>query len=162
MNRLRLFLIGLLFAVGCSSSDKTRDADTYYLAAFETFDEDEYPEVLPPLPSTEVDHDYPAALEEPGEARRVRRVRGYRVQVFSSRDKRLADEELQRAIEWWEDHRSGQSSGDPPIYVEYEQPFFKVRIGNYTSRTKANSDASSLSRAFQGAFVVPAIVHQVR
>ena len=157
MNRPHLIiaLIALVVA-GCSSSEPTKDDRTYYLAAFEDFEVDEYPEVVPPLPSSEIEHDIPDGLLVSDPPRRTT-ARGYRVQVFASRDKRLADEELQRAILWWENHR--ESSGDqPPIYVEYEQPFFKVRVGNYRTRSDAARDSDALTRTFQAAFVVPATI----
>ena len=64
------------------------------------------------------------------------------------------------AIAWWERKRASDSNRDsPPIYVDYEQPFFKLRLGDYRSRQAAASDAGILTRTFKGAFVVPATIN---
>ena len=83
---------------GCSSSKETADDDTFYLAAFEDFDAENHPDVLPPPPPEVTDHEIPDRLIAPGIEPSARRMKGYRVQLFASRDKREADAELQRAI----------------------------------------------------------------
>jgi mRNA-degrading endonuclease RelE of RelBE toxin-antitoxin system len=150
----------VLLSAGCSSSKQSTDDDTYHLAAFEDFDAEAHPDVIPPPPPVDISHDIPGTLEQSGESSGKVRVRGYRVQVYASRDKRMADEQSVRAIEWWERTKGEQAedTGQPPVYVEYEQPYYKIRIGDYRSRTSAASDADRLSRIFQGAFVVPATI----
>jgi hypothetical protein len=151
-----LLLIGMF--AGCSSSKEAKDEETFYLAAFEDFDPEEHPDVVPPPPPEITDHDIPDRVLGPGQEQLPRRIRGYRVQLFSSRDKREADAEHQRAIDWWESNRYDENLDQPPIYVEYEQPYYKVRLGDYQSREAAARDADKVARTFRGAFVVPAIV----
>ena len=152
-----LVVLGMI--AGCSSSKDTKDDDTFYLAAFEDFDAEKHPDVVPPPPPEITDHDIPDRVAAPGQNRVPRRIRGYRVQLFSSRDKQEADSEHRRAIDWWERNRYDENLEQPPIYVEYEQPYYKVRLGDYRSREAAASDAKKVSRTFRGAFVVPAIVN---
>ncbi|MFV1979523.1 MAG: SPOR domain-containing protein [Rhodothermia bacterium] len=154
-----IFLLVVLTAAGCSSSKPAKDDGNYYLGAFEDFDSEEHPDVVPPPPPTNTSHVIPTGLEGRNEVRRPKQGHGYRVHLFASRDKRLADAELQRAIAWWERYRGSLSSDPPPIYVDYEQPFFKVRLGDYRSRTAATADAEKLARTFRGAFVVPATIN---
>jgi hypothetical protein len=152
-----LLLSGMI--AGCSSSKEAKGEETFYLAAFEDFDAEKHPDVIPPPPPEITDHDIPDRVAAMGQDPMPRRVRGYRVQLFSSRDKREADAEYRRAIEWWEQNRNTENLEQPPIYVEYEQPYYKVRLGDYQSREAAAGDADKVSRTFRGAFVVPAIVN---
>jgi len=161
MVRNRHIILLVVAAVaGCSSSKPAKDDGNYYLGVFEDFDSEEHPDVVPPLPPSESDHIIPAGLEGPVEVIPRKQGRGYRVHLFASRDKRLADAELRRAIAWWERNRTdGSGVVPPPIYVDYEQPFFKVRLGDYRSRSAAAAEAEKLARTFKGAFVVPATIN---
>jgi len=154
-----IVLLVVATVAGCSSSKPAKDDGNYYLGVFEDFDSEEHPDVVPPPPATETGHVIPADLEGPHPVTRPKQGRGYRVHLFASRDKHLADAELRRAIAWWERNRDGSRDDSPPIYLDYEQPFFKVRLGDYHSRTAAASDAGRLARTFRGAFVVPATIN---
>jgi hypothetical protein len=160
ISRRHIILLVILTVAGCSSSKPSKDDGNYYLGAFEDFESEEHPDVVPPVPPTDTGHVIPANLESAGTWRRER-GRGYRVQLFASRDKSLADAELERAIAWWERYRADGAPADQqaPIYVEYEQPYFKLRLGDYRSRMDAASDADRLARTFSGAFVVPATIN---
>jgi hypothetical protein len=68
---------------------------------------------------------------------------------------------MQKAIAWWEG-ANDQEKERPPIYMEYEQPYYKVRAGNFTSRGAAERLADRLERTFAGAFVVPSMVEARR
>lgn len=56
-------------------------------------------------------------------------VTGYRVQVFASRDREIATREAQRLR-----GRVGE-----PVYVEWDDPWYKVRVGDFTERGVAES-----------------------
>jgi len=156
--RIGLILGLLVFASGCSSSKSAKDDETFYLGAFEDFDDAEHPDVIPPPLSANIGHEIPDGLEEPTEDHNPKTGSGYRVQLYASRDKAQADAELQRAINWWETNRGDEDRG-PPIYVEYEQPYFKVRLGDYRRRSDAAAEADKLAATFRGAFVVPATIN---
>ena len=155
----------LIFAVivgvaGCSSSKPSKDDGTYYLAAFEDFDESEHPDVVPPPPPIESGHDIPDGLEGPGGIETRKQGRGYRIQLYASRDKADADAQVERAIGWWERSHPEDAGGDhPPVYIDYEQPYYKVRLGDYRNRSGAATDADKVGTLFRGAFVVPATIN---
>jgi hypothetical protein len=154
-----IILLVVATVAGCSSSKPAKDDGNYYLGAFEDFDSEEHPDVVPPPPPTETSHVIPARLEGPNAVTQPKQGRGYRVHLFASRDKSLADAQLQRAIAWWERNRDSSPDVPPPIYVDYEQPFFKVRLGDYRSRAAAAFDADRLATTFRGAFVVQARIN---
>jgi len=159
MNRLLVVLtLGLLTVAGCSSSKNATDDGTppYYLGAFEDFDPDAYEDVTPPIEPAVVDHDIPDKLETPARISSST-VRGFRIQVFSSLNRTEANDAMQQAITWWEDN-GDRREAKPPIYMEYEQPYYKVRAGNFKSRDAASRMATKIDRVFAGAFVVPSMI----
>ena len=154
-----LTLIVLITAAGCASSKPTKDDGNYYLAAFEDFESDEHPDVVPPMPPSQVGHDIPSGLEGPVVIKAPTQGSGFRIQVFASRDKTEADAEVERAIAWWEANRSKFGGPKrPPVYIDYEQPWYKVRLGDYVERSEASDVADRLTERFKGAFVVPSEV----
>ncbi|MGA7303873.1 MAG: SPOR domain-containing protein [Rhodothermales bacterium] len=162
MNRFYLLVVALaFFAAGCSSSKKTSEKEApYYLGAFEDFDADQYEDVTPPVDTVKTEHDIPAKLQtRAGVAASL--IRGFRVQLFSSLSRSEANDAMQKAITWWED-RTDRKEARPPIYMEYEQPYYKVRAGNFKSKAAASKMAGSLSRVFAGAFIVPSLIESGR
>ena len=155
---LPLYLAVLLLVGGCASSKVTSEEETppYYLGAFEDFDPDQYEDVIPPVEVPETEHELPESLQS-NEPVRSSMVRGFRVQLFSSLSRPEANEAMQKAITWWED-QSDRKTARPPVYIEYEQPYYKVRAGNFRSRDAAARMAGKLSRDFSGAFVVPSLI----
>lgn len=159
MNKhLLLLLLGLVAIGGCASSKDTAadEAPPFWLGAFEDFDADQYSDVIPPVDSVDTEHEIPDWLKSKASVG-ASRVRGFRVQLFSSLSRSDANEAMQRAISWWED-QSDRTEARPPIYMEYEQPYYKVRVGNFRSRDAAARTAGRLGRVFAGAFVVPSFI----
>lgn len=64
--------------------------------------------------------------------RRPTTVSGYRVQIFSASSHQAAEQALARARELF----AGEA-----VYVEFEPPFFKVRVGDFRTRKEAESFA---------------------
>ena len=62
--------------------------------------------------------------------RRPTTVSGYRVQIFSASSHQAAEQALARARELF----TGED-----VYVEFEPPFFKVRVGDFRTRKEAES-----------------------
>lgn len=78
-----------------------------------------------------------------------RLVEGFRVQLFQSTSLRLAESFRDNAATELEE----------PVYVEYEAPLYKVRVGNFRLRSEAVTWAERLaSRGFQRADVVGTLV----
>ena len=68
---------------------------------------------------------------------------GYRVQVFSSNVQRTAKNEafkIERQIR--------ETFPDQTVYVNYSSPFWKVRVGDFTSQVQAHSLRMKLIEAF--------------
>lgn len=163
MNRhLLVLLLGVLTVWGCASSKDTSTdgAPPYYLGAFEDFDAEQYEDVIPPVEPAVTEHKVPEKLVSKASVSSSM-VRGFRVQLFSSLSRPEANEAMQRAISWWED-QNDRPAARPPIYMEYEQPYYKVRAGNFASKDAASRMAEKLGRVFAGAFVVPSLVESGR
>ena len=66
----------------------------------------------------------------PDPVKRPSKIQGYRLQIFSASSQQAADQAQAKA-------RQALQRDD--IYVEFEPPFFKVRIGNFRSRKSAEA-----------------------
>lgn len=108
----------LLLLSGCASIERVTDEEdeadeaaetARALAEVETFDVDQYP-LEAPERVVDVTHRVPAQLMEVRAAAGVERtVDGYRVQIFSTDDRRAADEVYTEAEEWWASNRAATS-----------------------------------------------------
>ncbi len=67
-----------------------------------------------------------------GVERKEVEIQGYRVQVFSSNNQRTAKSEAFRIQKMVED-----SNLEAEIYVQYNPPFWKVRLGNFRTQEEA-------------------------
>ena len=157
-------LVSVLLFAACSSSKDVTDQneeEPYLLGAFETLNPEDYPDAPPP-DGYEVEHDIPDVLlgDGSGAVTRTREPsRGFRIQVFSSLERQSANVALENLISWWRDAYGG-GAGSAPAYVVYEQPYYKVRYGNFLSRDQARENVVPLTKAFPGAFVVPSKITQ--
>jgi len=75
-------------------------------------------------------------------------VDGFRIQVFASADRGVAEETRGFAAE-----RLGV-----PAYLDLENGTYKVRVGNYTSRDAADAALTRVRERYPDAWVVPARV----
>ncbi len=135
-------------------------------ADFEDFDPSGYREPAPPT-ETAVEHDVPEDLMEGRADSGVRTTaQGYRVQVFTTLDKNVAVQQEEGAKAWWRENRDnapgGLFAGDLPVAVVYIQPYYRVRIGNFTSRDAAERARQYLAKRFPEAFIVPDTVSITR
>jgi hypothetical protein len=148
-----LLLTGIFLLSGCSSRKVVRE-DAEARAAEElnefekSFNPAEYntPFILeqetPAQPGTEQrefpDYELPEEQEF---------IQGFRIQVYSSTDVEAAQEVYNFAdslfIDQW-------------IYVVYEVPFYKIRVGDFQTRPQANRILTEvLRRGFRDAWIVP-------
>ena len=154
MRRLAIILVPFIIA-GCSSTKQTTTESTTpeagedlgkYEATFRPSDYD-------PEPAAEAkSHDAhtvrdSASSSELGPATPQEPVAGYRVQIFSSANideakaKQLEAQSLFPA-EWF--------------YLEYDQPTYKIRAGNFLSRFEADRFAKLIAeKGFPEAWTVP-------
>lgn len=163
-------LLGCLLLSACSGPREAAEPEpppppqTYALSEFEDFDPSAYRDE-PQSRTVDVDHDVPGALMD-GKVERANTSRmtdGYRVQVFSTQNKAEADAKVDALIAWW---RSRDSAGDldgvypgsedePPVYLAFRQPYYRVRVGNFATRAEARAFQGYIERSFPGAFVLP-------
>ncbi|MEM6336584.1 MAG: SPOR domain-containing protein [Bacteroidota bacterium] len=154
-----LLAIATLFVAGCSSSESTREPDRepFQLREYETFDPTGF-EDPPPPDGFDIEHEVPESLMkgEVGseEVATGRRQAGFRIQVFSSETRRQASEAVEQAIAWW----TANLEDEPAVYLEYQQPRYKVRVGNFRTRAAAQEALLSLKSEFRSAFIVPSMI----
>ncbi len=171
-------VVVLLMIAACSGPRDATDPDPgpvvpdpINMADFEDFDVAPY-EDDPPLPSAPVEHDVPQSLlEGKVDAPPVSRTGpGYRIQIFSTQDKRAADRRAEQAVAWWREQlRAGElddlypyEPSPPPVYQDFRQPYYRVRVGNFASRTEAQRMLRIVESRFPSAFIAPDRVTLVR
>lgn len=146
------------------AADRGEEADelptpAVVLADYEDFDPTPYEEEAVGAAAS-FEHDVPSDLMEGRADAGIRReVQGFRIQLHSSLDKDAAVQVEEEVREYLrgdsETAPSILSAGDPPIYVVYIQPYYRVRVGNFTSRTTAERARQYLAQRFPDAFIVP-------
>lgn len=81
----------------------------------------------------------------------IRNQPGFRVQVISTNKRNEANDIKAKVMQLYPDYRT---------YLDYQPPYFKVRIGDFKSREEATELREKLSDNFPGGiFVVPAIIN---
>lgn len=161
MLRLLGFVLVTLVIAGCSSTKETSKAPgtaeateatedlKKYEGTFRPSDYEEQPERKTEHRDTHVNPDSAAAALE-GPAVASEPVAGFRVQIFSSANIDQAKAKQSEAqsmfpAEWF--------------YLEYDQPTYKIRAGNFLSRFEADRFGKILvEKGFPEAWTVPAKV----
>jgi hypothetical protein len=152
----------------CSGSSRTTgqsgpseptpaDETSASVAEYETFDPSAYAVTMPER-SVIVSHQVPLRLLQGRADEGVRRaIDGFRIQVFSARDKQAAQDFRERVRQWWEEETAeveGAAFGaDPPIVIKYSQPYYRVRIGAFADREAAEQALSVVSQEYPNAFI---------
>lgn len=90
----------------------------------------------------------------------TREMSGFRVQVFSTMDLNEAAATEDAVKEWWESIQAADPEAvaglqEPAVYRFFRQPYYRVRVGDFPNRTRADRMAKLLVGRFPGAFVVP-------
>lgn len=170
---LRLAPLAVLFLAACSSSRapapsvpvETPVTDTVIdHAAYETFDPVPYAVVAGGgAADAGVQHDAPAALlenragaTETSTEGRLVSMSGYRVQVLQATNKDEADRVVNDVIAWWRrEHERLGLEDTPAVYTYFRAPYYRVRVGNFESRTDADAVRRELVRLYPSSFVVP-------
>ena len=134
------------------------------MADYEDFDVSPYDDE-PPVPSDIVEHDVPESLLEGNASSQPvsRTGAGYRIQIYSSQDKRASDRQVEQAVAWWREQlRAGllddiyvDDPSPPPVYQDFRQPYYRVRLGNFASRAEAQDMLQMAEQRFPSAFIVP-------
>ncbi|MBO9154554.1 SPOR domain-containing protein [Chitinophaga sp. GCM10012297] len=81
----------------------------------------------------------------------IRNQPGFRVQVLTTNKRNEALDAKAKVMQAYPDYRS---------YVDFEAPYFKVRIGDFKTRDEATDLRNKLSNMFSGGvFVVPTTIN---
>jgi hypothetical protein len=81
----------------------------------------------------------------------IRNQSGFRVQVISTNKRGDANEAKAKVMQLFPDYRT---------YLDYQAPYFKVRVGDFKTREEASELRDKLSDLYSGGvFVVPAIIN---
>lgn len=81
----------------------------------------------------------------------IRNQPGFRVQVLTTNKRNEANDAKAKAMQLFPEYRS---------YMDWEAPYFKVRVGDFKSRQDATDLRNKLASQFSGGvFVVPTIIN---
>jgi len=164
----RACVVGLLaVALGACTTSRSTTDDTATddsspprsaLAEVETFDPSRYPVEPPRRDLGDIAHRVPERLMSSRAAENITRtVNGYRIQVYSAADKAAAEEFRERVRLWWSrvEDRAPEAafSATPPLVIEYAQPYYRVRIGAFADRSRAQDALEFVQREFPDAFI---------
>ncbi|WP_263786673.1 SPOR domain-containing protein [Salinibacter grassmerensis] len=127
------------------------------VAEYETFDPSAY-DARPPERTVGVTHQVPDRLLQGRADEGVQQtVEGFRVQVFSARDKQAAQDFQVKVRQWWENHKAEAPTSvlgeEPPIVVQYSQPYYRVRMGAFAGRDAAEEALAFVRSAYPNAFI---------
>lgn len=175
-----VLLFGLITLTACSGPSKTSaqgpargdDAaadeapDRVAVSTSETFDVSAYP-VRPPQRTVEVTHEVPRRLMKGRADEGVQQtVEGYRIQVYSAQDQEASQKFREKVRQWWtkvqDEVPTALFQDEPPIVIEYSQPYYRVRIGAFADREEASEALEFVRERFSGAFVARSTVTVVR
>lgn len=171
-----LLTAGLFFSACASTADRdasrepAEDRPAEFadlpLADYEDFDASAFPEAELSA-AVEVQHEVPEALMtgQAGEEN-VRRLQGYRIQIFSTDDKAAADDQLEAALAWWREQREEGAiqqhypgrSAEPPVHLVYRQPYYRIRVGDFVSEAQARQFLVFVKQRFPDAFLARDVV----
>ncbi len=178
MNTFRFALgavVLLLFAAACTGpsggqdparpdeppEDALPEPTAVNLAQYEDFDAAPY-RIEPPAEEIDLEHDVPERLMDgQADAGITREVQGFRIQIFASADRAEAEEALTRAIAWWDAAQEDAPELFPeelPVYLRYRQPYYRVRVGDFTSRSRAERALAYIDEQYADAFISPGTV----
>ncbi len=163
-SALAISCIGIaLLLAGCSGSGSATTVDPgtdtpLNHSSYEVFDAEKYAEERPVADS--VSHEIPEILLNSVEAATQavqQNVQGFRIQVLSSVEKDVAIRQEEAIKAWWRSIPAGQRPAffsDPiRVYLGYRQPYYRVRVGNFSTRQQAETALAYLQDSFPESFI---------
>ena len=73
-------------------------------------------------------------------------ISGYRVQIFFGSERKAANDAKTKFL---------QLMPDEEVYFIYQQPYFKVRVGDYRTKLEAEATYRQLLTYFNKVFIIP-------
>jgi hypothetical protein len=80
-------------------------------------------------------------------------VKGFRIQLYAGLDRSAADKIKLEFLGIWPDIQ---------VFQTYNRPTFRVRVGNFLTRSEAEMFCQRVKNQFTGAFVVPELIQIIR
>ncbi len=168
MQRGLFILLSLLVFAGCAGPRVATEKPTpegVSIREVEDFDSEAYPARVAP-PRIEIRHEVPEDLltgkaDLKAAPEELKQVDGYRIQIFSSTDREAAEKARREAIAWWEIRKHDPEAPvdivgeELPAYIVFIPPFYRVRIGDFTSRADAEVVLDYFREKFRDAWIVP-------
>lgn len=74
---------------------------------------------------------------------------GFRIQVLNTTDRNQATAVKTKLLELYPAER---------VYLFYQEPYYKVRFGNFRTRSDADDFQKQLDRLYPGVFVIPSAI----
>ena len=136
------------------------------VADYESFDAGRYP-VTAPNREVRITHSVPRQLLSSRADEGVQQtLEGFRIQVYSAQDKQSSEEFREQVRQWWAKVRdeapSDLFSSQPPIVIEYAQPYYRVRFGAFAERSQAEEALQFVRQEFPDAFMARSTVTVMR
>lgn len=107
----------------------------------------------------EIPENYLKSEETEGESEYRDRNRGFRIQIISTQDTRLADE-IREDFEEWISNVSAPPH--PHTYMVFHQPDYRVHVGDFLDRQRALEFADFIRLRYPDAWVVHSRIHPGR
>ena len=87
-------------------------------------------------------------------------VRGFRIQIHTTEENEAAHEVAEQAAAWFESleedkRRILNGSTKLPVEIKWLQPYYRVRIGHFRTRSEAKNMMERVAERFPAAFIVP-------
>jgi hypothetical protein len=98
-----------------------------------------------------LDHDLPEFFLQQVEEEEVDIYQGFRIQILSTRDVEMADSTLAEFEEWAQARISDYS---PRGYIHYRQPYYRVRVGDFSDRDRAIELSRLIKFKYPDAWVI--------
>jgi hypothetical protein len=155
-----IFVVAVsVLLIACGGSRKTNEskpADTGGITGLENLNEDFDPLQLaePPIPiRPKMEEKQEATSTDESTAQRAgkipKEIIGYRIQLFQTEDAREAREFQKDAL----------LRLDIDTYVSHDNPYYKVRIGDFTGRYEAEGFLLTLEdKGYKGAWIVRTLI----
>ncbi|MCW9708148.1 SPOR domain-containing protein [Fodinibius salsisoli] len=78
--------------------------------------------------------------------------RGYRIQLISTRDIQRADTTAEGFNQWITEEMPNYRAKS---YISFKQPYYKVHVGDFQSRTRAIQFTQAVKKRYPDAWIVP-------
>lgn len=127
------------------------------LSDVETFDASPYVD-QPPQRTIDIEHLVPEQLMlNRADEGVVQTIDGYRIQVFSTQQKDAADELVNEVREWWTENQEDAPESlveyGLSLDIEYRVPYYRVRIGRFATRQRAEDAIGFVRDEYPDAFI---------